>query len=287
MSGQHLNIKLARQSFKPARHVHGIADHREFEALLSPDVAITAKHIVFALAPFVIERERFTPETGLLDAHVWKPELGMRVLAIAKNDLKTTQIWQLPAGFSFHFGNAWEEPDGTIRFDYCLAPDASVVTETFRYVMRGEFCGATGPTRFARVTLRPGQADGEQEVVGTTSEFPRVAPSVVAQRYRYVYTADAPSADGFTGVMRWDLESGKTQRFDYGAAVFAEEHVFVPRPGGRNEDDGWLIGTTLDFARGVTSANIFDAAHISDGLLARGTLPYALPLGFHGQFVAT
>jgi carotenoid cleavage dioxygenase len=249
------------------------------------DAAVTTKHVVFALAPFVIDRERFSPTTSFLDAHVWRPELGMRVLAVAKDDLKTTRTWQLPVGFSFHFGNAWEEADGTIRFDYCLASDASLLTETFRYIMRGEFRGATGPTHFARVTLRPGQADGEQEVVDTASEFPRVAPTVVGRRYRYVYTVDSPSAEGFTGVMRWDLEGGGTQRFDYGASFLAEEHVFVPRPRAVAEDDGWLIGTALDLDHGVTTLNVFDAARIADGPLARGSLPYPLPLGFHGQFV--
>ena len=245
------------------------------------DFVVTAKHLVFALPPLVIDPERFRAGQTFIDAHVWKPALGMRVLAVAKDDLKTVKTWQLPAGFNFHFGNAWEETDGTIRFDYCLAPDATGVTETLRYVMRGEWRPATGPTRFARVVLRPGKTDGEQEITATAAEFPRVAPAVVAQRYRHVYSLGAPSAEWYTAVLRWDLDSGTTDQFDYGDGFIAEEHVFVPRPGG-GEADGWLIGTALDLERAATTLNLFDAGRIADGPIVRATLPYALPLGFHG-----
>lgn len=250
------------------------------------DAVITERHLVFVLAPFVIEGG-MTPDKSFLDSHVWRPELGTRVVAVSKSNLKTTRTWQLPAGFAFHFGNAWEEGDGTIRFDFCVGPDATLVTETLRYVMRGEWRPATAPMQFARVTLKPGQKDGIQEVSEVASEFPRVAPSVVGRRYRYVYALGGAGVDWFTAVTRWDLESGKTTSFDYGADYIAEEHVFVAKAGATEEGDGWLLGTALDFVRGVTTLNLFEAARLADGPIARATLPYALPLGFHGQFVSS
>ena len=47
-----------------------------------------------------------------------------------------------------------------------------------------------------------------------------------------------------------------------------------------------IIGTSLDFAAGVTRLSMFDASRIADGPLAVASLPYAIPLGFHGAFVA-
>jgi len=35
--------------------------------------------------------------------------------------------------------------------------------------------------------------------------------------------------------------------------------VFVPKPGGISGDDGWLIGTSLDFAAGVSRLSEFYA----------------------------
>ena len=47
-----------------------------------------------------------------------------------------------------------------------------------------------------------------------------------------------------------------------------------------------MLGTVLDYKAGVTRLNVFDAAGLSDGPLAVASLPYALPLGLHGTFVA-
>ena len=65
-----------------------------------------------------------------------------------------------------------------------------------------------------------------------------------------------------------------------------EEHIFIPRPDGTAETDGWLMGTGLDSKRKRTQVAVFDANHIADGPLAIASLPYWLPLGFHGNFAA-
>ena len=50
--------------------------------------------------------------------------------------------------------------------------------------------------------------------------------------------------------------------------------------------DAWLLGTTFDARRQATVLNVLDAAHVADGPIAQAVLPYALPLGFHGNFTA-
>lgn len=100
--------------------------------------------------------------------------------------------WQLPPGFAYHLGNAWEDGEN-VHFDYCVAPDATELTHTFREVMRGVWRPPMEPTRFAQVTLGAGDAV-EQHVFDRQAEFPRVAPGVVAARHRYVYSPDGPSA---------------------------------------------------------------------------------------------
>ena len=83
-----------------------------------------------------------------------------------------------------------------------------------------------------------------------------------------------------------DLHTGRVDRFDYGERTVVEEHILVPRPGASGERDAWLVGTTFDAARQVTSVNVLDARRVADGPIARATLPYWLPLGFHGSFSA-
>ena len=250
------------------------------------DFVVTARHLVFVISPLAYDRARFGPDRSFLDAHIWKPELGTRVLVIAKDDFARRRWYQLPAGFSFHFGNAWEDASGTIRFDYCTAPDATVMTETLRYVMRGEFRPATAPTRFAQVVLSPNGA-ATQQVSDTAAEFPRVAPGVVAARYRQVYVLAGGagiSGAGLGAIARYDTEHGIADSFDYGERFIPEEHVFVPRAGAVRETDGWLIGTALDLEARITRLSVFAANRLSDGPIASAALPYALPLGFHGTF---
>ena len=86
-------------------------------------------------------------------------------------------------------------------------------------------------------------------------------------------------------VARMDTASGRMQRFDYCGETLAEEHVFVPRAGAP-EGSGWLVGTARNWATRQTSFSVFDAAAVDAGPIAQATLPYGLPLGLHGAFVA-
>ena len=61
------------------------------------------------------------------------------------------------------------------------------------------------------------------------------------------------------------------------------EPLFVPRPGGTDEDDGALLAMGTD-ADGGTSLYVLDARDMR--LLARCRAPVPLPAGFHGQWVA-
>ena len=60
----------------------------------------------------------------------------------------------------------------------------------------------------------------------------------------------------------------------------------MPKRHGAAELDAWLLGTTFDARRQVTTVNVFDARRVSEGPVARAGLPHGLPLGFHGNFTA-
>lgn len=256
------------------------------------DFVASERHLVFVFSPILFDRAKMG-DGAYLDGFVWRPEQGTHVLTVAKDDWSARHWYELPPGFNFHFGNAWEDGGGVIRFDYCVAEDATILTDTLREVMRGVWKPATAPTQFARVALDPASGKATQEISNLAAEFPRVAPSVVGKRYRWVYSlAGKPDGGdwqpyaglGTFGVARHDLESGAVDSFFYGDDVIAEEHIFVPKPDASTEDDGWLVGTSLDVRAGITRVSVFDARRLSDGPLAQGALPYALPLGFHGQW---
>lgn len=251
------------------------------------DFAITERHLVFLLPPLVFDPARLQQGATFLDAHVWQPELGMRVLVLPKDALDRPQWFELPAGFVFHLGNAWEDAAGVIRLDYIRSPSAWHAMSGLKAMMRGSY----DPRDFATVTLvqldtRSGRA--HQTLLPQVAEFPRIDPRFVGRRHGQLFVAarqNLGDRPGYDAVMRLDLASGRSDSYRYGGNVMVEEHVFVPRPGGTREGDGWLVGTALDLRRREMLFSVFDATRLAAGPIVQGTLARPMPLGLHGTFV--
>ncbi len=249
------------------------------------DFAVTERHLVFLMPPLVYDGKRKDGGASFLDAHVWRPELGMRVLVVDKKDWARRQLLTLPAGFLFHVGNAWEEDTarGTlVHIDYVRSEDASSVFTTNREVMRGRRVKSTEPL-LTVATLNLGTGQAVQKSLAVDAEFPRIDPRRVGLRHRAVVHATQGMRElpGFGAVARTDVETGRTERFVFGPQAIVEEHVFVPDGTG----PGWILGTALDLARKRTLLSCFAADRLAAGPVAQATLPYALPLGLHGAFV--
>jgi carotenoid cleavage dioxygenase len=251
------------------------------------DFAVTGRHLVFLLPPLVFDTERARNGSTFLDAHVWKPELGMRVLVLPKDALDQPQWFELPAGFVFHLGNAWEDAAGVIRLDCVRSPSAWHAMSGLQAIMRGEY----DPRDFATITLVTLDTKGgraHQTLLPHVAEFPRVDPRVVGRRYQQVFVASRQALGdrpGYDAVMRLDLDSGSSDSYRYGSDVMVEEHVFVPRPHSKREGDGWLVGTALDLKQRQMLFSVFDARKLAAGPIAQGALPRVMPLGLHGIFV--
>ena len=68
----------------------------------------------------------------------WKPELGTQVLVLDKDDLSKRRLFDLPPFFFFHLGDAWEDADGTVRFDACIDDDPWGTAANGGAILRGE-----------------------------------------------------------------------------------------------------------------------------------------------------
>ena len=87
-------------------------------------------------------------------------------------------------------------------------------------------------------------------------------------------------------VSTFSFDSGEQRTFRYPDHQIPEEHLFVPKPGSKPEVDGWVIGSAVDWQNNQQVLNVFDSANVADGPIASAHLPYRLPLGLHGKFVA-
>ncbi len=89
---------------------------------------------------------------------------------------------------------------------------------------------------------------GSDEKLGPTyCEFGRADDRRCGLRYRYGFAAASDSAEwdgpnhSYNGVIRYDMDSGASSFWDYGAGASAGEPVHVPDPGSEREEDGYLM----------------------------------------------
>ncbi len=253
------------------------------------DFVVTERHAVFLLPP--LHWDPAAKGESFLERHTWKADAPTRILVVDKADPSRRRWLEMPACFVFHFANAWEEADGTIRLDAFLYEDASILFREQREVMWGRWERWDAPSRHARLTLQPTRGRVREERVEGSGEFPRVDPRRVGRRHRYIYALTQLEGGErahplFDAVECRDLQTGERQSWGYPAGVIPEEHVFVPRSPTAPEGEGWLLGSALDSARGATQLRVFDAQALDAGPVALARLPYPLPIGFHGCFTA-
>ena len=255
------------------------------------DFVVTERHLVLLLPPF--HYRSASRESAFLARHEWRPDDPCRVLVVDKNDLSSHFFLELPAQWVFHFGNAWEDSAGVIRFDASRAPDPGIMTRTFTEIMRGEVADQRAGSHFTyRLDTRSRTISEEAMLEDNVfTEFPCIDPRVGCRRYRKLVflSQSSPQAVAHFSldeVSRFDFESGRREYYRYPESQIPEEHLYVPHPGSEPETGGWILGTAYDWQRERQILNLFDADHVNDGPVAAAELPYAIPLGLHGKFVA-
>lgn len=133
----------------------------------------------------------------------------------------------------FHTGNAFEEPDGTIRFDVCLADHPTLDAEEGSAILRGVNLNRATP-RMTMVVLRPnGTAHFEQ--TSLPAEFPQVDPRQSGRPHSKVYSVTEGalinnSGYRYNAVMATDWKNSTQDVFDFGINVMVEEPVFCTAP---------------------------------------------------------
>ena len=256
------------------------------------DMAVTERYLVVPLPPVSFHFERAVPEGPRRFA--MKPGEPLRVLVMDKADISKRRVFELPPQMVFHVGNAHEAGDDIV-LSTIAAPDAWFLDRAAVALMsaRPQPSGTLG-LQIARLDMRTGRSS-LQALPGEV-EFPRIDPRRIGlsgkDAARWLVTGAAwqayPGRNNalLHGLQVLDTQTGRARRFDYGEHMVVEEHILVPKPGKTGELDAWLLGTTFDARRQATVLNVLDAAHVEDGPIAQAVLPYALPLGFHGNFTA-
>lgn len=245
---------------------------------------LTARHAVLLAHPFTVRPlDMLWSNRGYIDHFEWRPQDGTRLILMDRASGATTE-YEAEAMFVFHTVNAFERGSDTV-LDALAYPDAAVM-EDLRVARMAVRPPDLRP-RLIRITMQPGRPRAEVQPLGDAGfEFPSIHyRRCSGNNYRYVWgAADGPRAEGGYGssIVKVDVGSSASRAFDDGERIYGEP-VFVPRPGGVDEDDGVLLAVGCSQRTQSSALAVLDARTMA--LLATAEVPAAIPLGFHGSFV--
>lgn len=245
-------------------------------SIMMHDFAVTRNYAIFMDLPATFDIPRAMKGGPIVD---FEPVHGARFGLLPRRGGPIKWFHSSPC-FVFHTLNAYDVGD-------------SVVLLACRYDRLPEIFPADGKYRLDRpdyaclyrwrFDLKTGRTS-EERLDDRSTEFPRVPESLTGRSTRYGYAGHVENLH-FEGLVKYDLEKKSSVYHRFGANRGGGEGVFVPRPGAKVEDDGWLMTFLHDRDKNQSELLIVDAATMDRTPVARVFLPQRVPYGFHGLWV--
>ncbi|MFC3052591.1 carotenoid oxygenase family protein [Kordiimonas pumila] len=132
-----------------------------------------------------------------------------------------------------------------------------------------------------RFNLKTGETK-EQRLDDRVLEFGSFNQKIAGRYGRYLYsTTSKPGWFLFTGVVKHDLETGKSWSYEFGKGRYGSEAPFAPRINAKTEDDGYIVSFITDMNENRSECVLLDAADIEAGPVCRIILPHRISSGTH------
>ena len=250
--------------------------------IMMHDCAITANHTLILDLPVTYSLENVMSGEPMLH---WDPDNGSRIGVLARGaEGSETKWFTIKNGFVFHTVNAFEEGDDIV-LEACRSDRTDVLgADTSTEADPGDV-----PKMYQwRLNMKTGEVAERPLDTEWGREFPRINENFMGLRNQYTYNAripQTPNGLGFDGIIKYDLVNETNQHFEYGPGRFGGEPIFAPKVGGKNEDDGWVIGFVWDDNEKRSECVILDASKFDEGPVARVLMPRRVPFGFHASWV--
>jgi all-trans-8'-apo-beta-carotenal 15,15'-oxygenase len=263
--------------------MHKLAEIGVPAPVMNHDFIITDRWLVFCLNPLRMRLMPFlTGQAAFGDALEFHPDEATTILLVPRAGGAPVRI-EAPAWFQFHFAAAYDDGDDVVidLARYQRYQDIAPYLKDFR----SGLAATQMPTLWRyRVSPAARRAEGH-ELSPQGLEFPQVDGRHATGRYRLIYGVFLDSERGLSGrIGRIEPAAGQTDAWDPGAGLPVSEPIFVPRPGGTAEDDGWLVAHVYDPAREATDVVVLDARDLSAGPVCTAHLPVNAGFTFHGAW---
>lgn len=250
------------------------------------DFAITENYCIFFQNPVLFNPLPFVLGIrGAGECVKFQPNQPTKAIVISRHPQKQPiQTLEIPSGFVFHHANAYEENGEIIVDSICYANLPEV--EPNSDFLQTDF-DTLPPGQLWRFHLHLTTKTVKRELIESRCcEFPSLHPDKVGRNYRYVYMGAAAQNQGnapLQAIVKIDLATGEKLLWSAAPQGFTGEPIFVPRPSGEEEDDGWVLGLVYDAEYHRSDVVILNAKDLT--LQAKLHLRHHIPYGLHGNFV--
>ncbi len=251
------------------------------------DFAITPNYCIFVQNPVSFNPLPFVVGLkGAAECIQFNPKQPTKIVLIPRNGKDEVRFFDTDPCFVFHHANAFEQ-DGQIVLDSVCYDSFPTLDDAEDYSMVDfDHVPASQLWRFT-VDLTTENVEVEK-LIERPCEFPTLHPQKVGRGYRYLYmgaTNGLVKNAPLQALIKRDMETGEEQLWSAAPRGFGGEPLFVARPEGEAEDDGWVLLWIYDSAGDRTELTIFDAQNITPGPIATLKLKHHVPYGLHGSFV--
>ena len=264
---------------KAGRHKRSIPIYGMHRRAMIHDIQLCGDYIVGLFAPAFPDIEAAMRGEN---PFVWEAERPTRIFAVHRDGGEP--IWfEAPTFFSWHFCNGFHSGN-KLYVDY-IWMDSMPVSNDLGTGVESQM------RNMHRLTLDLTNGAVTNEKIGPTyCEFSRADERRCGLPYRYGFAAAATHNWGespnhaYNATIRYDMETGTSQVWDFGEGANAGEPVHIPNPDSEKEEDGFLMSYVTSPGEGAF-LSILSAGDLTRGPLAKIHIPARVPNGFHANWM--
>jgi carotenoid cleavage dioxygenase-like enzyme len=244
------------------------------------DFAMTEHYVIFMELPVLFSMAKAITMDPF--PFGWDEDAVCRMGVLPKDGTARDMKWfDIPTCFIFHTMNAYEQGDEVVldaaRYDALWVKGSRDFSRP-AYLSRYSLNMKLGTSTVTRIN--------EQAM-----EFPQINRQQWGRNYRYGYSLTVGMDNGHvaydkaTGIMKLDLQTGDSQRYDFASGASPAEPLFVPTADATDEDHGYVLSYVYEPSTNTSDLWVMEAGNISAGPVAKVKLPVRVPFGFHGLWV--
>ncbi|GFG72629.1 carotenoid oxygenase family protein [Mycolicibacter senuensis] len=257
--------------------------------MFNHDVGLTARHMVFVIPPLLFPPAKMLAAglgmRNFIDAIDYDASRGTMIALVPRDGGKPRVLHTDPT-LHLHLANAYEDRGDTI----VELVDYDATWEDLNGQLSSvQALAQTGTMPYGghltRLRITPSGRVASERLTESYGEFPTFNLTRTGLPQRYTYLSASTGAAGYpNAVARIDNSTGTQLMYALPPGHLPHEGVFAGRPGGTDEDDGWLLVPCQDGINNIAGLLVFDAKNVAAGPVFTGRLRHHLPLTFHGCF---